>query len=274
MALGLDLHHLVDGVDQVLVGLDQGFDIDDSALGFLCRLDGADLQRFGVLLQQVVCHVGHRSLGLEGFLGVMHAQGQHHLALPKGQGVGKGGLDPFHQQAVVVLEQPDLRRHLDGNLAGQLQVMQLLLKPVALGGEVVRLLGVHRVPAGFGLGLQRFQIVFADLGELLVSRDDVEGQLVEVVVVLVVQAVEHGDVLEQLRLVSFQGIGDVLNIHGHLVVPCLHPGDLVLCFGEDLRQTLRLLGILLEAFQLGNEVHQHVADLTGILRLDSVQGGL
>ena len=204
----------------------------------------------------------------------MHAKCQHHLALPERQGIGKGGLNPFHQQTVVVLEQPDLRRHLNGDLAGQLQVMQLLFKPVALGGEVVRLLGVHRVTAGLGLGLQRFQVVLADLGKLLVARNDVESQLVEVVVVLVIQAVKHGDVLEQLRLVSFQGIGDVLNVHGHLVIPRLHPGNLVLCLGEDLRQTLRLLGILLEAFQLGNEVHQHVPDLAGILRLDGVKGGL
>mgnify|MGYP000846907377 FL=1 len=87
-------------------------------------------------------------------LAALQAQRNHNLALPKRQGVGKRALDTLHQQAVVALQQADLRSHLQGYGSGQLQIVQLFLKPVAGGGQIVGALSVHRIAALYGFVLQ------------------------------------------------------------------------------------------------------------------------
>ena len=83
-------------------------------------------------------------------LGLEHSrqatQAQHHLALPQGDGVHQGGLDLLQHQGVVVLEQTGLGAHLDGDHPGELQVVDLLLKPAAQVGEGVVGLGVLLAP--------------------------------------------------------------------------------------------------------------------------------
>ena len=113
MSLGLDFHHFADGIDQILVGLDQCLNIDDSPFSFLGGLDGTDLQGFRILPEQFIGHIGNCCLCLQRLLGMMHSQCKYHLALPQRKGVGQCGLDSFNQEAVIILKQPDLRRHLD-----------------------------------------------------------------------------------------------------------------------------------------------------------------
>ena len=97
VTLLLDGHYLADGVDEALVRLHERLDVDDAALGFLCRLDGAHFERLGVLLQQLVGHVRDRALRLHRLLRVVQPKRQHHLVLPQRQRVGNGGLNAFHQ---------------------------------------------------------------------------------------------------------------------------------------------------------------------------------
>ena len=57
-ALVLDLHDLIQRLNELLIGVLERLDIDDAALRFLGGLDGADLQGFGVLAQEFVGHIG------------------------------------------------------------------------------------------------------------------------------------------------------------------------------------------------------------------------
>ena len=75
---------------------------------------------------------------------MLHAECEHHLALPEGDGIDERGLDLFDHQRVVVLEKSRLRAHLERHHARELQVMQLLFKALALLRVVVvglRILG-------------------------------------------------------------------------------------------------------------------------------------
>lgn len=111
------------------------------------RLYGGHLQPLRILLQQLVRHVRHLPLGLGRLGGVLHSQGQHHLALPEGHCVDNGGLYLLHHLGVVVLDKADLGRCLDGDHPCQLQVVDLLLKPLAHGLQVPGRLDVLRKPA-------------------------------------------------------------------------------------------------------------------------------
>ena len=96
----------------------------------------------------------------------------------------------------------------------------------------------------------------------------------EIIAVLVIQTVEHSDILKQLRLISLQGRSDVFHINGNLVVPGLHTDDFILRLAEETGKAFRLLSIFFEAFEFRHQVHQHIADGTGLLRLDGVQRSL
>ena len=70
-------------------------------------------------------------LGLHRLLRLVQPKRRHHPVLPQRQRVGNGGLNAFHQQTAIILQQTNLRRHLHGYLTGQLQVVELFLEAVA-----------------------------------------------------------------------------------------------------------------------------------------------
>ena len=70
LTLPSDLVQLVQRLDELLVGLPQGLDVHDTALGLLGNIDGALLEGSGVLAQQLVGGVGDGALGLHGLLAV------------------------------------------------------------------------------------------------------------------------------------------------------------------------------------------------------------
>ena len=96
----------------------------------------------------------------------------------------------------------------------------------------------------------------------------------EIIVILIIQPVEHGHILQQLGLIAFQRTGDIVHIGGNLAVAGLHPLHFILRLGEQPGQAFGFLRVLLEALQLRHEIHQHVADFPGILRFDRIQRGL
>lgn len=131
------------------------------------RSHGTHLQGLCVLLEQVVGHVGHGTLGLHGLLAVGQTQCQHHLVLPQGDGVDDGGLDLLCHHGVVVLQQADLRPHLQADVAGQLQIIELLLKAFALVGQITSRLCILRQAGNLGLIHGLLQLVCAHIGQLL-----------------------------------------------------------------------------------------------------------
>ena len=112
------------------------------------------MQGFGVLFQQSIGHIVDLPLGCGGLGGVGNAQGQDHLIFPKGNGVYQGGLDLLNHDGVVVLDHPDLGSGLDGDGPGQLQVVDLLFKPVALLRQISGCLGILGKASPLGGGLQ------------------------------------------------------------------------------------------------------------------------
>ena len=129
------------------------------------------------------------------FCAWLNAQRQDHLALPQRNGVDQGGLDLFRHQRIVVLDHPDLRRHLQADDPGQLQIVQLLLKALALIGKVVGPLRVLRQAGLLRRGLQGGQGLVLLLGKALPPGQDIHRQLLVVFEVLFIHLVQQGRVL-------------------------------------------------------------------------------
>ena len=106
------------------------------------RLVGGGSQNF--VHPQLVCNLGRATsllslihiFGLHGLLAVGQTQCQHHLVLPQRDGVDDGGLDLFRHHGVVVLQKADLGAHLQADVAGELQIVELFLKPLAMVGQI------------------------------------------------------------------------------------------------------------------------------------------
>ena len=258
----------------MLVRLLERFQINDAALGLLRDLDRAGVQRLGVAQQEPVRHIGNGAGGFHRLLGVVHAQPQHHLALPEGDGVHDGGLDLLGHEKVVILDHADLRGHLQGDRAGQLQIVQLLLKAADEVREIVHGLrvlgqtGLHRFRAQLG------EILFAQLLHAELARDDVHRELLEIRLIELKHAVERGNVLREDDLVVLQLLGDLVHIDFGLVelrLRLLHgAGGLF----EKTAETLLLLGfVVVEILQFHDEAREHVADLAHVLRAHLAERG-
>ena len=239
----------------------QGLDVHDAALGLLGCGHGGHLELVGVLLEQVVGHIGHRALRLGRLGGVLDAQGNHHLVLPEGDGVDHGGLDLLGHHGVGVLHEADLRRGLDGHLARELQVVEALLEAVALLLQVARGLGILGQARLGGLGLGGRQVHGAHLVKLLLARQHVHRQLLEIGGVELVHAVEHVDVLEELDLVLLQLGRDVVHVLLDRGVAGVELLDLVGLLAEEAHESLGLLGRGVEALELGDETRDLLTHL-------------
>ena len=248
----------------------QRLDVHDGALRLLGGGDRAHLQRVGVLLQQLVGHLRHRVLRSGGLTAVLHAQRQHHLALPQGDGVHQRGLDLLDHQRVVVLQKPGLRAHLNGHYAGQLQIVELLLKAVAQAHQIVVRLGVLRQAAGLRLLPQLLHLGGANLRQPLLAGQDIHGQLLVILQVQLVHLVEHGHVLQQGDLMLLQVLSDLVHVGLYFVVLGLHSLQLVAGLLEQALQALAVL-VLAEALQLHHQLAQVVTDLPHVLGADVVQ---
>ena len=248
----------------------QRLDVHNGALRLLGSGDRPHLQGVGVFLQQLIGHLRHRVLGGGGLTAVLHAQRQHHLTLPQGDGVHKGGLDLLDHQRVVVLQEPGLGAHLDGHHAGQLQIVELLLKPVAQAHQVVVRLGVLRQAAGLCLLAQLLHLRGPDLRQPLLAGQDIHGQLLVILQVQLIHLVKHGHILEQGDLMIFQILGDLIHVGLYLVVLGLHGLQLVARLLEQAPQALAVL-VLAEALQLHHQLAQIVADLPHVLGANVVQ---
>ena len=195
-----------------------------------------------------------------------HGKPEDHLVLPQRNGVDDGGADLLHHEAVVVLDEPYLRRHLHGYLTRQLKVVYLLFKAADEICKVVRRLRV--------LGQTGFLRVLDVLGQLHIAKllylelagEDIHRQLLHVLLILVVHLIHHADVLHQRDFVLFKRLDYFIHVHFGLVELRLHRGDVVRRLLEKPAQTLLFLLREVEPLKLHHKVAQHVADLAEILR--------
>ena len=194
---------------------------------------------------------------------MLHAEREHHLALPEGDGIDERGLDLFDHQRVVVLEKSRLWAHLERHHARELQVMQLLFKALALLRVVVVGLRILGKAAGLCLLAQLLELAGADLGQTLFARDDIHGQLFVVLEVQLIHLVEHRDVLHQRDLMLFKLRNNAVHARLGLAVLRAHQLELILLLVEKAREALLLL--LTEALDLDDEVRKRLAHLAKIL---------
>ena len=124
-----------------------------------------------------------------------NAQSQHHLAFPQRDRIHQRGLNFFRHQRIVILHQADLRRHLDGNHARQLQIVQLLFKAAAQRGEIVCRLRILWQAGLFRLFHQNGQLLGARLRKLLLACQDIHGEFLKVHLVQLIHFIQHCNIL-------------------------------------------------------------------------------
>ena len=205
---------------------------------------------------------------------MIEGHGHDHLVFPQGDGVDDGGADLFGHEAVVVLHHADLGRHLHGDHAGQLQIMDLLLKAADHVGKVVGGLSVFGQSGFVGLLHHLGQLDLAQLLDLQLAGQDVHGQLLHVLAVLVVHLVHHADVLEQGDFMPLERFHDLVHVELGLVVLRLERGDALRRFLEQPADTLLLLGVKIQTLELDDQIAEHIADLAEILGAHGGQGGV
>ena len=218
------------------------------------------MQHFGILLQQVVRHVGDGGLCAHGLLRIRDAERQDHLAFPQWNGVHDGGLDFLDQRDFIVLHETNLRCGLHGDGAREVEVGKLLLEARAHGVEVLCGLRVFSATRGFCLVHEFFQLDFAHFSEFFLAGQNVHGELFEVGKIELIHLVERGGVFHKGHLVALQRFHDFVDIGFCLVVAGAQRFDLVGAFLEEAEQAL-LLGRI-ETAQLGHGIAKKATDLT------------
>ena len=138
----LDLHDVGQRGQKLLVRGLQRLDVNDAALIRLRGGRGSDMQLFRIFLQKVVGRLGDGIFGRNGFGGMRHGHRDDHLVLPERDRVDDDRLDLLGHLGVRGLDHTDLRRGLHGDRTGQFQIIDLLLKTIALIAEVTELLRV------------------------------------------------------------------------------------------------------------------------------------
>lgn len=84
------------------------------------------LEQLRILREQIVRRIGHALLQLEGTCCRSSVMEMTIWFFHSGNGVEDGALDALDEHLVVALDKADLRRRLDGDHAGELEVVDLL----------------------------------------------------------------------------------------------------------------------------------------------------
>ena len=111
---------------------------------------------------------------------MVDSDSQNHLALPERDSIDDGRLDLLRHQCIIILHQTDLRSHLNGDHTGQLQIMDLLLKPVAERRHIVDRLRILRKAGLMSLVHESRQLASANLIQFLLARQNVHAQFLKV----------------------------------------------------------------------------------------------
>ena len=154
---------------------------------------------------------------------------------------------------------------MDGNVARELQVVELFFEALALIAQILGGLRVLRQAGSAGLFARGGQIGGTHLFQAALARLDVHGEFLKIVQVLLIELLEQGDVLEQRDLVGFQRGGDGIDVHFHLIVARFQRLDLVAAALEPAENPLVLFLIGVKAFQLCHQVGDHLAHFAHVL---------
>ena len=115
-----------------------------------------------------------------------------HLALPKGNCVHNGGSYFFDHHRVVVLNQANLRCHLNGDVSGEFKVINLFFEPCAHIGKIACLLSILGQTALPPLSAQvRGRVVRALGFKLFFACKYVHCQLLKIRQVFFVHFIQH-----------------------------------------------------------------------------------
>jgi hypothetical protein len=130
VTLLLHPEHAGDRVQQTAVGLLQGFDIDDAALRLFFDFDRLRFHHVGGLTHHLVRRVGDRLLQLECGVLPIETEQQDHLLFPNGNRKLRRGLQILDERLVTRLNDADLWKLLDPDLASPLQVKYPFLQAI------------------------------------------------------------------------------------------------------------------------------------------------
>ena len=169
------------------------------------------------------------------------------------------------------MQQPGLGAHLHGDHPGELQIVELLFKPVAHLHEIVIGLGVLLGTGLLRLGLQGREFVGLDIRQLPLARQDIHGELLVVLEIELIHLVKHGHVFQKRHLVLFQLPDDLVHIGLYLGILGLHGLQLVAGLFEKAEEPLLLL-FLAEALELHHQLGEGLAHLSQVLGTYGVQG--
>ena len=104
----------------------------------------------------------------------MQPQGNDNLALPQRNGAEDRRLDLIHQHFVVVLDEADLRRCLDGDGFAQLQIVDLLFKAIYRVLKIPHYLGAHGVALSRRFGMELRQGGFLQFLQLFFACGNID----------------------------------------------------------------------------------------------------
>ena len=111
---------------------------------------------------------------------MLHAERNHHLALPQRDCVDDRGLDFLDHHCIARLNEADLRRRLDRDHPCQFQIMNLLFKTVTLILKILRCLRILRQIACLCLRYCVCKFIRPHLCQFFLSGQNVHGKLFEI----------------------------------------------------------------------------------------------
>ena len=142
MTFTLNAEHVIHGCNKLFVGFGERFNIHNAAFALFGNSNGGGMQQFRILFQKLIRHIRDSTLRFNSLTRMLKPECNDHLALPKGNCVHNGGLYFFNHHRVVVLNQANLRCHLNGDVSGEFKVINLLFEPCAHIGKIACLLSI------------------------------------------------------------------------------------------------------------------------------------
>ena len=110
--------------------------------------------------------------------------------------------------------------------------------------------------------------------QLLFTGENVHGQLLEILQVLIVHLIQQGGILHENHLVLLQLLGNAIHIFFGLLIFDFHVLKVVGSLFEHTEEALLLLLLGGEALELPQKIGDHIAQLPHVLGADSVQAEL
>ena len=189
---------------------------------------------------------------------MFHAKSQYHLTLPQRNRIHYRSLDLFHHHGITVLYQTDLGCCLNRDHTCQLQIMDLLFKPVTQPCQIFDCLCIFRLSACLCFCHQLCQFGRFYFFQFLLSCQNIHGKLFKIQQILLIHPIQHRHIFHQLCLMIFQGCTDFFHICLYFVILCLHTGDFVHRLLQK-REKSFFFFLRIKALQFSHHIRQHIS---------------